>query len=135
MTAIYGLGTDIVEVERIAAVLGRHGRRFVERVLGPEERARYDRRAARVESRGVAFLATRWAAKEAISKAVGLGMRMPMSWQAVQILNDRAGRPIAVANGALAEFLWRHGLELHVTLSDERRIAVAFAVAERVISR
>jgi holo-[acyl-carrier protein] synthase len=62
-------------------------------------------------------------------------MRMPMSWQAVQILNDASGKPVAVANGALADFLSLHGLALQVTLSDERRFAVAFAIAERSISR
>ncbi|CAN5219775.1 holo-ACP synthase [soil metagenome] len=132
---IYGLGTDIVEVDRIEAAWRRHGIRFAERVLGPEERAKFQARLARVESRGIAFLATRWAAKEAISKAVGLGMRMPMSWQAVQILNDRSGKPRAVANGALAAFLQERGLELHVTLSDEKRFAVAFAIAEHGNSR
>jgi holo-[acyl-carrier protein] synthase len=128
---IYGIGTDIVAIERIAAAQGRFGERFAERVLGPQERARHRARALRSESRGLAFLATRFAAKEAISKALGLGMRTPMAWRAVEIVNAPSGKPIAVANGALAAFLTDHRLRLHISLTDERELAMAYAVAEQ----
>lgn len=127
---IYGVGTDLVEIERIAAAVERFGDRFVDRILGPEERRRYDARRARSARRGLAFLATRFAAKEAVSKAIGLGLRSPMTWQAVEIVNAPSGRPQVVVHGDLAEFLRRKCLRLSVSVSDEHEMALAFAVAE-----
>jgi len=128
---IYGIGTDIVEIERIAAAHARFGERFIERVLGPQERERHRARTQRSARRGLAFLATRFAAKEAISKALGLGMRMPMTWRAVEIVNAPSGAPIAVAHGALATFLGERRLRLHVSVTDERELAMAYAIAEQ----
>jgi holo-[acyl-carrier protein] synthase len=129
---ISGIGTDAVEVGRIAAALERHGQRFAERILGEQELVLYARRSARSTERGLLFLATRFAAKEAISKALGLGMRHPMSWRAAQILNAPSGRPEVRVDGALAEFVSREALRLHITVSDLREMAFATAVAERV---
>ena len=127
---IFGIGQDIIEIERVAAAVERHGERFATRVLGPRELAVYERRRQRSPRRGTAFLATRFAAKEAISKAVGLGMRMPMSWRSVEIVNEPGGRPCAIANGAFAAFLQERRLRLHVSVSDIASVAVAHAVAE-----
>jgi len=129
---IFGIGTDAIEVARIEASVARHGARFIERILGPRERAVQAARAARSAHRGILYLATRFAAKEAISKAVGLGMRQPMHWRAVQILNGPSGRPEVVADAAMAEFLRRRGLRLHVSVSDIDALALAYAIAERV---
>ena len=79
---IYGIGTDLCDVRRIAATLARRGDRFAERVLGARELEVFHARRARVEERGVRYLATRFSAKEAFSKAIGLGIRQPMSWRA-----------------------------------------------------
>jgi len=84
---IYGIGTDILQISRLKATLARRGDRFAQKVLGPEEMEKYLRRKGKVEARGISFLATRFAAKEAFSKAIGMGMRMPMTWRSVQILN------------------------------------------------
>ncbi len=127
---IYGIGIDLIEIDRIAQARTRHGDRFVQRILGPDELERYEARRRRSEARGLAFLATRFAAKEAVSKALGLGMRQPMSWRAVQIVNSRSGRPEAVANGALADFIRERGLRLLVSVTDERAMAAAYAIAE-----
>lgn len=127
---IFGIGHDVIEVERVSAALARHGQRFASRVLGPRELAIYQARGRRSPQRSIAFLATRFAAKEAISKAVGLGMRSPMSWRAVEIVNEASGRPCAVANGAFAAFLDSKRLRLHVSVSDIANLAVAHAVAE-----
>jgi holo-[acyl-carrier protein] synthase len=127
---IFGVGTDIVEIARIAAAVERFGDRFVDRILGPEERRRYDARKARSAQRGLAFLSTRFAAKEAVSKAIGLGLHSPMTWRAVEIVNAPSGKPEVLAHGELAEFLRRGRLRLSVSVSDEREIALAFAVAE-----
>jgi holo-[acyl-carrier protein] synthase len=129
---IYGIGSDLIEIARIEAALERHGERFAQRVLGPKELERYTARGARSHKRGIAFLATRFAAKEAVSKAIGLGMRDPMNWRAVEILNAPSGKPVAVANGALADFLRAQRLVLHVSLTDERSMAMAYAVAEKL---
>ncbi len=127
---IYGIGIDLVEIDRIAAARERFGERFVQRILGPQELARYQARLSRSPARGLAYLATRFAAKEAISKAIGLGMRMPMSWRAVEIVNAASGRPQALANGALADFLRARRLRLQVSVTDERSQAMALAIAE-----
>lgn len=87
MAMIYGIGTDIVQIPRIEAALARNGERFAEKILGSEELEKYRRRKEKFEARGIRFLATRFAAKEAFSKAIGLGMRMPMTWRAMQTLN------------------------------------------------
>jgi holo-[acyl-carrier protein] synthase len=129
---IYGIGIDLIEIERIAAACARHGERFAHRILGPAELERYVARRQRSAARGLAYLATRFAAKEAISKALGLGMRQPMSWRAVQILNAPSGRPTAVADGVLAQFMRARRLQLQVTVTDERAIAAAYAIAEIV---
>jgi holo-[acyl-carrier protein] synthase len=130
--SIVGIGTDLVEIARIEATLARFGDRFVERILGPQERVRYEARKARVARRGLAFLGTRFAAKEAVSKALGLGMRQPMSWRAVEIVNAASGAPLAVAHGALAEYLAQHRLRLHVSVTDEQTMAMAYAIAEEL---
>jgi holo-[acyl-carrier protein] synthase len=127
---IYGIGTDLIEIERIARAVSRHGQRFIERILGPQELARFEMRRSRSPARGLAFLATRFAAKEAVSKALGLGMRMPMTWRAVEILNAPGGKPVAVVHGALEDFMRQHRLRLHVSVTDERTMAMAYAIAE-----
>ncbi len=129
---IFGIGIDVIEMDRIRATHARFGDRFAERVLGARELERYRTRRQRSGARGIAFLATRFAAKEAIAKALGLGMRSPMKWHAAEILNDPSGRPLPVVYGDLRRFVERHHLRLHVSLSDERSIAAAYAIAETV---
>lgn len=128
--AIYGIGTDIVQVSRIAAVLERTGDRFAEKVLGPDELRVFAARRKRSEARGIAFLATRFSAKEAFSKAIGLGMRWPMTWRALQTLNEASGQPYVLASGELATWLAERRITARVTVSDERDYAVSFVVAE-----
>lgn len=128
---IYGIGTDIIRIPRIEAALARHGDRFAEKVLGPQELERYHRRKAKVEARGIRFLATRFAAKEAFSKAIGLGMHMPMTWRAMQTLNAPSGKPIVVTSGALQAFMEEHQLTAQVTITDESDYAVAFVIVEK----
>ncbi len=128
---IYGIGTDIIQISRIEAALSRHGERFAEKILGPQELEKYRRRKEKVAARGLRFLATRFAAKEAFSKAIGLGIHMPMTWRALQTLNAPSGKPIAVASGALQEFMNQNGLTAQVTLTDEADYAVAFVIVEK----
>lgn len=130
---IYGIGTDILMISRVEAALARHGDRFAERILGPDELARFQRRRAKVEARGVRFLATRFAAKEAFSKAVGLGMRMPMTWRSMQTLNAPSGKPVVVCSGALQEFMTSNGLTAQVSITDESDYAVAFVIVEKTV--
>jgi len=128
---IYGIGTDIIQIPRIEAALQRNGDRFARKILGPQEMEKYLQRKAKVEARGIRFLATRFAAKEAFSKALGLGMRMPMTWRAMQTLNAPSGRPIVVVNQALEEFMKKNGLTAQVSITDEVEYAVAFVIVEK----
>jgi len=127
---IFGIGTDLIEIERIAGAYARFGERFAQRILGERELERYHARRARSDARGLAFLATRFAAKEAVSKALGLGMRMPMTWRSVEILNDPSGRPVLFVQGDLRRFVESRRLRLHVSVTDERSMAMAYVVAE-----
>jgi len=128
---IYGIGTDICDIRRIRASLERHGDRFAERVLSERELATWRARSARWPDRGVRYLATRFSAKEAFSKAVGLGMRMPMTWRLCEIANLASGAPVVVLHGGLKTWFEAQGLQAQITLSDETDYAVSFCVVER----
>src|SRR5690606_41426506 len=97
---ILGIGTDLANIDRIAATLDRFGDRFRNRVFTPVEQRRAERR------RDVAgTYAKRWAAKEACSKALGTGLRMGISWKDMAVTNLRTGQPV-----------------MHLTRSEERRV-------------
>ncbi|AVF42208.1 holo-ACP synthase [Pandoraea apista] len=130
-TAIFGVGTDILQISRVVGVMTRTNGRFAERVLGPEELKVYYARQKRSEVRGLAYLCTRFAAKEAVSKAIGLGMRWPMTWRAVQTLNAPSGKPVVVASGELVQWLAERQLSIEISITDEKEYAVAFAIASR----
>lgn len=128
---IYGVGTDICDVRRIAAVLARRGERFAERVLGPHEIEVFRARRTKLEARGVSYLATRFSAKEAFSKAIGLGLRMPMTWRDCEVVNAPTGQPTIRLHGALAAWFDARQLLAHLSLTDETDYAVSFVVVER----
>jgi holo-[acyl-carrier protein] synthase len=131
--AIYGIGTDLCDVRRIEATLARRGDRFAEKVLGPAELAIFRARRARAEARGLRFLATRFSAKEAFAKAVGLGIRSPMTWRACEIVNEASGKPVVRLSGALADWFAERGLSAHVSVSDESDYASSIVVVERIV--
>ena len=125
---IYGIGTDIVEVSRIEDALARSGERFATKILGPDELLLFHERRERNPVRAMRYLATRFSAKEAFSKAIGLGLRAPMTWPAAQLLNDANGKPYLVCSGALDEFMRQNRLSAQVSISDEAQYGVAFVV-------
>lgn len=127
---IYGIGTDICDVRRIRATFERRGERFAERVLGEQELAVFRARRARAEARGIAYLATRFSAKEAFSKAIGLGIRMPMTWRGCEILNEPSGKPVLRLNGVLAEWFAARAWRAFVSVTDETDYAASFVVVE-----
>ncbi|WP_409266615.1 holo-ACP synthase [Massilia sp. BHUDP2] len=131
---IYGIGTDIVQISRVEAALARSGPRFAEKILGPEELAKYHARSSKNAVRGLRFLATRFSAKEAFSKAIGLGMRMPMTWRSAQMLNAPSGKPVIVCSGVLEEFMRANGLTAQVSVSDEADYAVAFVIVTKDVA-
>jgi len=127
---IYGIGTDVCDIRRMRETLVRRGERFAEKVLGPQELEVFRARRARAESRGLSFLATRFSAKEAFSKAIGLGMRMPMNWRDCEILNAPSGKPEIRLHGELARWFEAQGLRALVSVSDETDYATSFVVVE-----
>ena len=127
---IYGIGTDVCDVRRIAASLARRGDRFAERVLGPNELIVFHARRAKVESRGVSYLATRFSAKEAFAKAIGMGMRSPMRWRDCEIVKAPSGKPLIRLHGELAAWFDERRLQAHVSVSDETDYATSFVVVE-----
>jgi holo-[acyl-carrier protein] synthase len=128
---IVGIGTDVCDIRRIMATLERRGERFPERVLGPAELQVFHARRARAPARGIRYLATRFSAKEAFSKAIGLGIRSPMTWRACEILNEPSGKSVLRLSGELAAWFEAQGWVGHVTLTDETDYAASFVVVER----
>lgn len=123
---IIGIGNDIVHVSRCEAVLARHGERAVQRLLGERERIRLSG-----HRQPGAYLAKRFAAKEAFVKALGLGLRHGMRWTDIQVVNDSLGRPVMLLDGraqALADAAQVRCI--HVSLSDEKDLASAVVVLE-----
>ena len=128
---IYGIGTDICDIRRIRDTLARRGERFAEKVLGPHELEVFRERSGKVAARGVSYLATRFSAKEAFSKAIGMGMRMPMTWRDCEIVNAAGGKPEFRLHGELAQWFETQGLKAHVSVSDESDYASTFVVIEK----
>ncbi len=123
---ILGIGTDLVEIERIEAALGRWGERFARKILVPRELDRLAR-----HRKPAAYLAKRFAAKEAFSKAMGTGIHTPVSWLNIGVVNHASGRPYLELSAALAALVERRGVQsVHLSLTDERGMAAAFVVLE-----
>lgn len=119
-----GIGTDILQLARIEAVLERQGERFVSRILTPRERAEYA-----ASSRQNRLLAKRFAAKEAIVKALGTGIGNGVSWQDIAVEHDELGAPLVVlAGGAAQRAKQLGGSTVLLSLADEQDYVVAFAV-------
>jgi holo-[acyl-carrier protein] synthase len=123
---IIGIGTDLVEIPRIEHALARHGERFARKILVPHELERFS-----AHRKPAAYLAKRFAAKEAFSKAMGTGIRFPVNWQNVSVANLPSGKPCLRFSVALADLLaTRRICEVHVSLTDERAVAAAFVILE-----
>jgi len=118
------VGTDIVEIQRIIDVVESQGDKFVQRILTDSELADY-----RARGQSAAFLAKRFAAKEAISKALGTGIGRGVSFQHMVISNNQAGAPqVRLLNGAAEALKSLGGTRVLLSLSDEKQFALAYAV-------
>ncbi|MDR0633894.1 MAG: holo-ACP synthase [Azoarcus sp.] len=122
---IRGVGTDIVQIDRLRAALERHGEAFAHRILAEAEHEGW--RAARDPAR---FLAKRFAAKEAFGKALGIGLAPPATLRALAVEHDGLGKPGFGYDARLSAHMAAQGLSAHLSLSDERDYVVAFAVIE-----
>ena len=123
---IIGIGVDLADANRIERMLVEYGSRFAERILAPSERAAY-----RISGRPTWFVANRFAAKEALSKALGTGLRFPVTLHAISVVSDAAGKPEFRFHGALPEYLANRGVShCHLSLSHEKDLACAMVVVE-----
>lgn len=123
---IFGIGTDIVEFARIDAMWQRHGQRLAARLLSASELPELDGHAHPAR-----FLAKRFAAKEAFSKAVGSGLRHPVSLTRISVTHDGLGKPVLQFDALLRTYLAQMGISgHHLSISDERTTIVAFVVLE-----
>jgi holo-[acyl-carrier protein] synthase len=127
---IIGLGSDLIEIHRVAATIERHGERFTNRCFTEIERRKSDRRAQRAAS-----YAKRFAAKEACSKALGTGISQGVYWRDMGVANLPSGKPtMQLTNGALRA-LQRlvppgHEPHIHITITDDAGLAQAFVIIE-----
>ncbi|RME35769.1 MAG: holo-ACP synthase [Gammaproteobacteria bacterium] len=123
---ITGIGVDIVAIDRLRRGEARFGRRLAQRILSPREFEDYA-----IAGDGAAYLARRFAAKEAFSKALGTGFRNGLALRQITVVHGEHGRPGLSLEGRAAELLGeRGGGRVHLSLSDERDHAVAFVVIE-----
>ena len=123
---IYGVGTDVVEIGRVEKALARFGERFARRILCEPELKRFA-----THRLPAAYLAKRFAAKEAFTKALGTGIHAPANWHGVWVTNLKSGKPVLEFSSALKELLAKRGVtRAHVSLSDERGVAFATVILE-----
>jgi len=123
---IFGIGTDIVEVARIEASITQFGDDFAKRILAESEFLSYQQ--SQIKAR---FLAKRFAAKEAFSKALGTGLRAPATFQNIVVSHDNLGKPILVLAAELQAMMTsREITQTHISISDEKNLAAAFVVLE-----
>ena len=123
---IYGVGTDLIEIQRIDKALKRFGERFAKRILCEPELKRF-----RVHKQPVAYLAKRFAAKEAFTKALGTGIHAPANWHGVWVVNLPSGKPVLEFSPELRTLLRKKKiLGSHVSLTDEREMAAATVILE-----
>ena len=133
---IIGIGSDLIDIRRVAKVIERHGDRFLERIFTAEERAKAARRAKN-EKMLVATYAKRFAAKEACSKALGTGIRLGVWWRDMGVVNLPSGRPTLQLTGGAKQrlaALTPAGFEARIdlTMTDEGPTAHAFVVISAV---
>ncbi len=123
---IYGVGSDLIEIARVQRALARFGERFAQRILCEPELRRF-----RAHAKPAAYLAKRFAAKEAFSKALGTGIHAPANWHGVWVVNLKSGKPQLEFSAALARLLKDRGIQRsHLTLTDERDMASATVILE-----
>lgn len=123
---IFGIGTDIAALARIEALHERYGQRFAQRILSAEEMPEYQKHAQPAR-----LLMKRFAAKEALAKAIGTGLRHPVGMTQITVTHDDLGKPAFVFSSQLFDYISSHGITRHhLSISDERDIAVAFVILE-----
>lgn len=123
---IVGIGNDVVDMRRLARVHGRHPQRFARRVLTEAERQQLP-----PPQQAAAFLAGRWAAKEALGKALGCGVRAPLTFQQVGVVSGEQGGPRFAFAAPAQDFLRQRGVEkCHLSISHDGDYACAVVVAE-----
>ncbi|TFW70522.1 holo-ACP synthase [Methylotenera oryzisoli] len=123
---IFGIGTDVVEVARINDSIAEFGDMFAKKILAESEMPSYQK--SNIKPR---FLAKRFAAKEAFSKALGTGLRAPATLQNIAVSHDELGKPILVLAPVLQAFLASKNIsKTHISISDEKNLAAAFVVLE-----
>ena len=123
---IYGVGTDLIEIHRVERVLARFGERFARRIQCEPELERFRR-----HRHPVAYLAKRFAAKEAFTKALGTGIHAPANWHGVWVQNLRSGKPVLQFSPALRALLDARGIRrAHLSITDEREMASATVILE-----
>lgn len=128
---IFGIGSDLVEIDRIAKIELRSNGRFATKVLGCDEYLIYMAHKKKAQVAAFAYLAKRFAAKEAFSKAIGSGIRAPVTWKNIQTLSGENGKPMFFLSNGLARWVEQKKINFFVTLSDTRKMAIAFVIASK----
>jgi len=135
--AIIGIGTDIIKVSRLKKSLDKYGSKFARRILHENEFQIFDQRNQLAESSSMKqntslhYLAKRFAAKEALSKALGTGIAKGISFNEIEVRNNEEGKPELILHGVAADIASNLGVErLFISLSDEAKYAIAYVTLE-----
>ncbi len=129
---IAGIGIDLLNTSRIEQILMKYGERFAKRILGLQELDEFNNRKKRSFQRGINFLSSRFAAKEAFFKAINLKINIPITWHGVQILNTTTGSPTVVLSSNFSKWYNERYGSAHVSISDDFRLVIAYVVIENL---
>ena len=130
---ILGVGIDLVDIFRIDRILEKYPRQFAKRVLGKRELGTYEKilfSDLRPKEKANRFIAKRLAAKEAVSKAFGTGLRGQISLKTIEVLNDSLGKPYVVVSPLKDKITLPYFKKIHISLTDENNFAQAIAILE-----
>ncbi len=123
---IIGIGTDIIEISRILSLLDKHAESFAKRILSTKEFTKYHETAIKEK-----YIAKKWAAKEAISKALGTGFTQGVSFTDITINHNQHGKPLVSLSGKTKDYADSMGIKKwSISISDEKHYALAFVIAE-----
>ncbi|MDE2423629.1 MAG: holo-ACP synthase [Betaproteobacteria bacterium] len=123
---IIGIGVDTIKVSRIQQALTRFGTRFAEKILSEDELARFSK-----HNQPARYLAKRFAVKEAFSKAMGTGIRSPVTWKNIATQHHSSGAPYLSFSSNLSLLVKDRGItRTHLTVTDEENLAIAFVILE-----
>ncbi len=128
---IIGIGTDLINMKRVKKIYKKYDQRFLNKILCDNEKKEFKKINSKLKKiKQINFIAKRFAAKEAIGKALGFGISFPVTFKSIEILNNNKGRPLSFFHNDLKVYFEKKKLSIHISLSDENNYVHAVAIIE-----